>query len=140
MVGREQVEWLERFAAARGIRERLELLVAVGLTDRDIAKAMPDAGPRSVRRWRTDGPPTTRRVQRWEPIDDLCATVTHLLANDAFADNESIVEWLRSRCAALDHQRPLDVLAQGGFDEVRAAAGDRAAAVARTQAAEAGRR
>lgn len=58
-------EWQERFVAARGLGERLRLLVAFGLTDHDIAKAVPDAGARSVRRWRTDGPPTTRRAQRW---------------------------------------------------------------------------
>jgi hypothetical protein len=114
-------EWQERFVAARGLGERLRLLVAFGLSDHDIAKAVPDAGARSVRRWRTDGPPTTRAAQRWEPIDDLCATVGYLLANATY-DEEGIVSWLRSRNAALDHQRPLDVLGEGRFEDVRAAA------------------
>jgi len=114
-------EWQERFVAARGLGERLRLLVAFGLSDHDIAKAVPNAGARSVRRWRTDGPPTTRAAQRWEPIDDLCATVGYLLANATY-DEEGIVSWLRSRNAGLDHQRPLDVLGEGRFEDVRAAA------------------
>jgi Protein of unknown function (DUF2384) len=114
-------EWQERFVVARGLGERLRLLVAFGLSDHDIAKAVPDAGERSVRRWRTDGPPTTRAAQRWEPIDDLCATVGYLIAN-ATLDEAGIVSWLRSRNAALDHQRPLDVLGEGRFEDVRAAA------------------
>ncbi|HKG04345.1 MAG TPA: hypothetical protein VKB03_14305 [Conexibacter sp.] len=114
-------EWQERFVAARGLGERLRLLVSFGLSDHDIAKAVPGAGARSVRRWRTEGPPTTRAAQRWEPIDDLCATVGFLLANATY-DEEGIVAWLRSRNAALDHQRPLDVLGGGQFEAVRAAA------------------
>jgi hypothetical protein len=114
-------EWQERFVAARGLAERLRLLVAFGLSDHDIAKAVPDAGARSVRRWRTDGAPRTRTAQRWEPIDDLCATVGYLLANATY-DEEGIVSWLRSRNAGLDHHRPLDVLGEGRFEDVRAAA------------------
>jgi hypothetical protein len=74
-----------------------------------------------VRRWRTDGAPRTRTAQRWEPIDDLCATVGYLLANATY-DEEGIVSWLRSRNAGLDHHRPLDVLGEGRFEDVRAAA------------------
>jgi hypothetical protein len=114
-------EWQQRFVAARGLSERLRLLVAFGLSDHDIAKAVPNAGARSVRRWRTEGPPTTRAAQRWEPIDDLWATVGYLLANATY-DEEGIVAWLRSRNAGLDDQRPLDVLGEGRFEDVRAAA------------------
>lgn len=114
-------EWQARFVAARGLGERLRLLVAFGLSDHDIAKTIPNAGERTVRRWRTDGPPTTRAAQRWEPIDDLCATVGYLLAYATY-DEERIVAWLRSRNAVLDHQRPLDVLGEGRFEDVRAAA------------------
>lgn len=114
-------EWQERFVTARGLAERLRLLVAFGLSDHDIAKTVPDAGARSVRRWRTEGAPTTRAAQRWEPIDDLCATVGYMLANATY-DEEGIVSWLRSRNAGLDHQRPLDVLGEGRFEDVRAAA------------------
>jgi Protein of unknown function (DUF2384) len=114
-------EWQERFVTARGLDERLRLLVAFGLSDHDIAKTVPNAGVRSVRRWRTEGPPKTRAAQRWEPIDDLCATVGYFLANATY-DEEGIVAWLRSRNHALDHQRPLDVLGEGRFEAVRAAA------------------
>jgi len=118
---RRLAEWQERFVTVRGLGERLHLLVAFGLTDHDIAKVVPNAQPRSVRRWRAQGPPTTRVAERLEPIDDLCATIGFFLANATY-DEEGIVGWLRSRNAALDHRRPLDALREGGFDAVREAA------------------
>jgi hypothetical protein len=113
--------WTERLAKTVRLDERLTLLVEFGLTDRDIAKAVPRAKPRSVRRWRTEGPPTTRLDERWEPIDDLC-TIVGIFVADASCDEEATVAWLRSRHRTLAGERPLERIAHGDFDAVRHAA------------------
>jgi Protein of unknown function (DUF2384) len=108
----------------------LELLREFGLTDRDIARAVPRASARSIRRWRTEQPPRARLGERWAPIDDLC-TVIGIFVSDASCDEDAIVAWLRSRQQALDHERPLDAIAQGEFDAVRWAAQQRLALTGR---------
>src|SRR5690242_8055503 len=75
---RSSREWLELFARAARLHERLELLSEFGLTDQDLAKATGIAA-RSVRRWRTEGPPSTKVAERWEPIDDLCTVISYFL-------------------------------------------------------------
>jgi hypothetical protein len=114
-------EWLALFGAAVRLRDRLRLLIEFGLTDRDIAKATPGAAARSIRRWRTEGPPATKVSERWEPVDDLFAIIGLFLADGSY-DNESIVAWLRSRQPALDNRRPLDALGERGFAAVLGAA------------------
>lgn len=114
-------EWLTSFAKAARLGDRLRLLVDFGLTDRDIAKATPGAAARSIRRWRTEGPPATKASERWEPIDDLFTIISLLLADGSY-DNEGVVAWLRSRHRALDNRRPLDVLGEGDFSAVIGAA------------------
>jgi hypothetical protein len=120
---RELATWRRLFLTARRLNERLALLDAFGLTDRDIAKAVPNATARSVRRWRTEagGVPTTRLAERWEPVDDLCAIIGYFLADGSY-DEESVVSWLRSRQPELGNQRPLDTLSAGDFHAVLEAA------------------
>jgi hypothetical protein len=122
---RERLErldgWKRDFLEANDFRRRLELLVDFGLTDYDIARAVPNAKPRSVRRWRTEGPPVTRLAERWDPIDDLRALICFLLSDGSY-DEEGIVAWLRSRQPELESRRPLDVLGAGDFDAVQEAA------------------
>jgi hypothetical protein len=119
--GRSGTQWLALLGTAVRLRDRLRLLVDFGLTDRDIAKATPGAAPRSIRRWRTEGPPSTKVSERWEPVDDLCSIIGLFLADGSY-DRESIVAWLRSRHPVLDSRRPLEVLGDGDFSAVLLAA------------------
>jgi hypothetical protein len=112
--------WRDRFATAHQLDQRLRLLNEFGLTDSDIAQAVPRAKARSIRRWRTERPPTSRLGERWTPIDDLCAIIG-IFVSDASYDEDAIVAWLRSRQPELDDERPLQVIADGGFDAVRRA-------------------
>jgi hypothetical protein len=114
-------EWRRLFLAALRFDERLKLLVDFGLTDHDIATAIPNTKTRSVRRWRAEGAPSKRPGDRWAPIDDLCAIIGFFLADGSF-DEESIVSWLRSRQMELGNRRPLEVIEEGDFDAVLAAA------------------
>lgn len=111
--------WRRRFLMAVRLKDRLSLLVAFGLTDYDIAKAVPGVAARSVRRWRTEGPPVSKTVARWEAVDDLCSLIGLLIADGTY-DEEGIVAWLRSRQPELGNQRPLNVLGSGDFDAVLA--------------------
>lgn len=113
--------WRARFLRATTIDQRLRLLIEFGFTDYDIAKAIPNAKARSVRRWRTERPPLTRQTERWDPVDDLCALVCFVLSDGTY-DEEGVIAWMRSRQPELDNERPLDVLRTGDFDAVRAAA------------------
>lgn len=112
--------WRSRLRSGN-FSDRLDALAAFGLTDDDVARAVPSAGPRSIRRWRTEGPPRTRAGQRWWPIDDLCSMIAYLLAH-ATEDAAEIVAWLRSRNPGLGYDRPLDALAAGRYEDLRAAA------------------
>ncbi|HXE46132.1 MAG TPA: hypothetical protein VN635_13180 [Conexibacter sp.] len=113
--------WRGQFRPTTGFSERLRLLAVFGLSDGDVARAVPNVGARTVRRWRSGGPPTTRIAHRWEPVDDLWSMVGYVvgLATD---DPDAVIAWLRSRDAALGYRSPLEALGQGRYDEVRAAA------------------
>lgn len=114
--------WRRSFARARRFDERIKLLIAFGLTDHDVATAVPNAKTRSVRRWRTEAAPTKRIAGRWEPVDDLCAIISFFLADGSY-DEESIVSWLRSRQLELGgKRRPLEAIREGHFDAVLEAA------------------
>ena len=120
--------WQRRFLSAEQIDKRLQLLVEFGLTDRDIAQAVPNAQARSIRRWRTERPPATRLAERWEPVDDLCTIVRYMVSDGSY-DEQGVVAWLRSRQPELSNERPLDVLQRGDFDSVTAAAAQRLVSV-----------
>lgn len=114
-------EWRSRLLGAVRIEDRLRLLREIGLTDEDIARALPKGNARSVRRWRTEGVARVRMPGRWEPIDDLCVIVGFLLADGTY-DEDGVVAWLRSRQIELDHARPLEALGAGAFVAVHEAA------------------
>lgn len=109
-------DWRARLLRAIRLQERLELLHEFGLTDADIARAIPDGKARSVRRWRLEGVSRDRVAGRWAPIDDLCALVGYLLSDGTY-DEEAVVAWLRSRRPELGLARPLDVLGDGRFTD-----------------------
>ena len=114
--------WRNSFEqTVRSLPERLSLLNEFGLTDHDLAAAIPDAKARAVRRWRTSGPPTTRVSEIWRAVDDLYYMVSQFLA-DGSLDEDAIIAWLRSRQPELFGERPLEVVCAGNFKAVSAAA------------------
>jgi hypothetical protein len=113
--------WRARLLGAVRLEQRLQLLSALGLSDDEIARAIPDGNGRSVRRWRTEGVARGRIAARWQPIDDLCAIVGFLLSDGTY-DEEGVAAWLRSRRPELGQMRPLDVLGAGDFTAVFEAA------------------
>jgi hypothetical protein len=96
------------------------LLSELGLADLDIATAV-GVTERSVRRWRAGDAERAPLLRRWRQVDDL-RTIVLILAEDESLTLDGIVYWLRARNRLLDHQRPLDVVCRGGFEEVRRAA------------------
>jgi len=113
--------WRRLFLTTRPIADRLTLLHDFGLTDHDLAAAIPKSKARAIRRWRTTGPPSTRTADIWRAVDDLYYTVSYFLADGSY-DEDAIIAWLRSRQRELYDRRPLEVLASRNFDDVRAAA------------------
>jgi hypothetical protein len=75
------------------------------------------AALRSVERWRAGVAP--RRHAYIQRLDDLSA-VMELLGPSM--TNRGKQAWLTSRSAHLGFERPVDVLAAGGFERVRGAA------------------
>ena len=75
------------------------------------------ANIRTVERWRAGATP--RRHAYRVRLDDLAAVMDVL--GDALAPRARLA-WLTSRSAYLGWQRPVDVLAAGGFERVRGAA------------------
>lgn len=75
------------------------------------------ADTRSVERWRAGVRP--RRTTFIRRLDDLAAIVE--LLGPAMTERGKAA-WLTSRSAYLGWQRPVDVIAAGGFDRVRNAA------------------
>jgi len=116
-------DWQARVLRAVRLQERLLLLHELGLTDAEIARAIPDGKARSVRRWRLEGVARERQAGRWEPIDDLGSLIGFLLSDGTY-DEEAVVAWLRSRRPELGHVRPLDALGAGRFTDVFHAAED----------------
>jgi hypothetical protein len=113
--------WRARLLGAVRLEERLQLLVELGLKDREIAQVIPNGKARSVRRWRLEGVTRGRLAARWAPVDDLCAIIGFLLSDGTY-DEEGVVAWLRSRRPELNQARPLEALGQGHFSAVFAAA------------------
>jgi hypothetical protein len=121
----KELEATEPPAAAAELRRTfnprrvIPLLGKLGFTDRDIAEAV-GASDRTVRRWRAGEDPAGS-VRYWKAIDDLRAVVV-LLDEEGTLSGDGIVHWARARNRDLDDRRPLEVLAEGGFDRVRRAA------------------
>jgi transcriptional regulator with XRE-family HTH domain len=92
--------------------EAIRIRQLAPLTERDIARAT-GAGLSTVSAWlhRTRAP----RGRRAERLVELSA-ITERLA--AVLEHEYIPVWLNRPLAALDHRKPIDVLAAGGYDEI----------------------
>ncbi len=82
------------------------------LTERDIARAT-GAGVSTVSAWlhRTRAPTGTRA----ERLVELSAIIDRLAA---LLDAEYVPVWLNRPLAALDHRKPIDILAAGGYEEL----------------------
>lgn len=100
--------------AAEPVRSRdaLQSVIAIGLTDGEIAAAA-DVHARTVRRWRQASGPGDVRTSS---LDDLRALVEFLLLRQQ--PGETVATWLRARSPALDHQRPLDLIGRGELERV----------------------
>jgi DNA-binding transcriptional regulator YiaG len=83
----------------------------VGLSEADVARAT-RVSVRSVRRWSAGAPIGGRAAERLDDLRMVAADLAEALPP------ESIVAWLRGRNRALGRARPLDLLAEGRYDEV----------------------
>lgn len=96
-----------------------EIIVAVrryGVRQRDIA-TVAHVTDRAVNDWAR-----SRRVARDESYDRLIEIRDLvILLKDSLSDR-GVSQWLRARNRLLEGRRPLDVLAERGFEEVRVAA------------------
>jgi uncharacterized protein (DUF2384 family) len=82
------------------------------ITDRDIARAT-GAGVSTVSAWlRRERAPRGRRAER---LVELSAIVERL---SAVLGPERVPVWLNKPVPALDHRKPVDVLAEGGYETV----------------------
>jgi uncharacterized protein (DUF2384 family) len=82
------------------------------ITDRDIARAT-GAGVSTVSAWlRRERAPRGRRAER---LVELSAIVERL---SAVLGPERVPVWLNKPVPALDHRKPVDVLADGGYETV----------------------
>jgi uncharacterized protein (DUF2384 family) len=102
-----------QFGCELGIRRRGDQVRQLApLTERDIARAT-GAGLSTVSAWlhRTRAP----RGRRAERLVEFSAIIERLAA---VLEHEYIPVWLNRPRAALDHRKPIDVLAAGGYDEI----------------------
>src|SRR4051794_2306824 len=103
---------LRRAVAANDIVRALSRL---GLTQRQIATAA-GASDRSVRNWATTGairPTYDERIRELSEISLILAET---------ATPRGVTQWLNARNRLLHGERPVDLIAQGKADQVRAAA------------------
>ena len=92
--------------------EAIHLREVAALSDRDIARAT-GAGVSTVSAWlRRERAPRGRRAER---LVELSA-ITERLA--AVLGPERVPVWLNKPTPALDHRKPLDVIAEGGYEQV----------------------
>jgi hypothetical protein len=89
----------------------------LGLTEAELSRAL-GADVRSVRRWGSDAKaePQPRHAHRIDDLRDLVMLLGETL------EDEHIARWLRVRNRVLKGERPLELLAAGGYDHVREAA------------------
>ena len=100
---------LRRAVAADQIVRALSRL---GLTQRQIASAA-GATDRSVRNWAATGPAYDERIRELSEISLILSET---------ATPRGVTQWLNARNRLLDGMRPVDLIAQGEADRVRAAA------------------
>jgi uncharacterized protein (DUF2384 family) len=92
--------------------EAIHLREVAALTDRDIARAT-GSGVSTVSAWlRRERAPRGRRAER---LVELSAIAERLVA---VLGAERVPVWLNKPIPALGHRKPLDVIADGGYEEV----------------------
>ena len=92
--------------------EAIHLREVSALTDRDIARAT-GSGVSTVSAWlRRERAPRGRRAER---LVELSAIAERLVA---VLGPERVPVWLNKPIPALGHRKPLDVIADGGYEQV----------------------
>ena len=92
--------------------EAIHLREVAALTDRDIARAT-GSGVSTVSAWlRRARAPRGRRAER---LVELSAIAERLVA---VLGAERVPVWLNKPIPALGHRKPLDVIADGGYEQV----------------------
>ena len=92
--------------------EAIHLREVAALTDRDIARAT-GSGVSTVSAWlRRERAPRGRRAER---LVELSAIAERLVA---VLGAERVPVWLNKPIPALGHRKPLDVIADGGYERV----------------------
>ena len=92
--------------------EAIHLREVAALTDRDIARAT-GSGVSTVSAWlRRERAPRGRRAER---LVELSAIAERLVA---VLGAERVPVWLNKPIPALGHRKPLDVIADGGYEQV----------------------
>ncbi len=92
--------------------EAIRIRQLAPLTERDIARAT-GAGVSTVSAWlhRTRAP-TGQRAERLVELSAIIDRLASLLESDY------VPVWLNRPLAALDHRKPIDVLADGGYEQL----------------------
>jgi len=97
------------------IREVVHVNRVANLSDADIARAT-GAAPSTVRAWVSESrSPSGERAERLIELSALVARLERLM------DADYIAPWLREPIAALDDERPLDLIGRGDYRAVAAA-------------------
>lgn len=105
-------EQLDRAVEAHEI---VRALASYGFTQADIGAAV-GVSARSVRNWVKDGTLRRGHEERLQALRQIA-----LLLDDSLSAR-GVGQWFRAHHRLLGRQRPLDVLAEGRFDDVRRAA------------------
>jgi hypothetical protein len=103
---------LRRAVAADDI---VRALGRIGFTQKQIASAT-GATDRSVRNWATTGAIRPAYDERIRELSEIS-----LLLSEA-ATPRGVTQWLNAKNRLLNNERPVDLIAQGKGDDVRAAA------------------
>jgi uncharacterized protein (DUF2384 family) len=92
--------------------EAIHLREITALSDRDIARAT-GAGVSTVSAWlRRERAPRGRRAERLVELSAIAERLAAVLGP------ERVPVWLNKPVPALDHRKPLDVIAEGGYEQV----------------------
>ena len=92
--------------------EAIHLREVAALGDRDIARAT-GAGVSTVSAWlRRERAPRGRRAERLVELSAIAERLAAVLGP------ERVPVWLNKPTPALDHRKPLDVIAEGGYEQV----------------------
>jgi uncharacterized protein (DUF2384 family) len=92
--------------------EAIHLREIAALTDRDIARAT-GSGVSTVSAWlRRERAPRGRRAERLVELSAIAERLATVLGP------ERVPVWLNKPIPALGHRKPLDVIAEGGYEQV----------------------